>query len=240
MEIVGGIASITQLLRYALSLITTISGIYRNIKGGPVLHHQRLRQLERLFCTVQTLNKSSALNKASIKEHLTAIIERIQDLRVLLERLAARQTGRPIKKYLKAFIKEKREQNRILEVFIDLEKEKAALLLSIAETHTELSARIYNELFERLPPCTQGNPPSENVYVHLREPLATQMEMSLEQKRVSAKDKGAKKSLAMVSVNDSSSIAQMPGSRDKNVEERKAKANKGQPYAEQGIPPAGL
>ena len=238
MEIVGGIVSITQLSRYALSLITTISGIYRNVQGGSVLQHQRLRQLERLFCTVQTLNESSVLNKASIKEHLTAIIERIQDLRVLLERLAAQQTGPAIKKYLKAFIKGNRGQNRILEVFIDLEQEKAALLLSIAETHTEVSARIYDELFERLPPCTQGNPPSENVYVDLLESLATQTEMTLEQKKASAKDKGAKKSLAMVSVNDSS-IARIPGSQDRSVEGRHSRANEGRPDERQETPLAG-
>lgn len=159
MEIVGGIASIAQLSRYALSLITTIFGICRDIQGGAVLQHQRLRQLERLFCTIQTLNETSALNKTSIKEHLTAIIVRIQDLRTFLERLAAQQTGRPIRKYLKALIKENRDQSRILEVFIDLEKEKSALLLSIAETQTELSARIYNRLFEQSPSCTQGNHP---------------------------------------------------------------------------------
>lgn len=172
MEVVGSIASITQLLRYALSLIATISSIYKNIQGGPALQHQRLKQLERLFCTVQTLNETSALNKASTKEHLTAIVVRIQDLRVLLDRLAAHQTGRPIKKYLKALVKENREQNRILEVFIDLEKEKSALLLSIAETHTELSAKIYNKLFEQSPPCTQGNSPSETcIFTYLNPQL---------------------------------------------------------------------
>lgn len=238
MEIVGGIVSITQLSRYALSLITTVSGIYRNIQGGPALQHQRLKQLERLFCTVQTLNETSALNKASTKDHLTAIVVRIQDLRVLLERLAAQQTGRSIKKYLKALVKENREQNRILEVFIDLEKEKSALLLSIAETHTELSARIYNKLFEQSPPCTQGNHPSENVYSHLLEPSATQTEMPLEKKKASAKDKEAKQSLALLSVNDSS-VAKIPRSQDKNIEGRYPRAIKGQPDAEQDIPLAG-
>lgn len=77
------------------------------------------------------------------------------------------------------------------------------------------------------------------MYAHLLESLATQTEMPLEKKNASAKDKGTKNSLAMVSVKDSS-IAKMPGSQDKNVEERYPRASKGQPDTEQHLPPAGL
>lgn len=166
MEIVGSIASITQLTRYALSLIATISTIYRDIQDGSARQHQRIGQLERLFSTVQTLNASSTLSTSNTKEHLKAIIVRVQDLKVLLEKLVAQQAGRPLTKYLKALIKDDREENRILEVFIDIETEKSALLLSIAEIHTELSTRVYNKLFEQSPPCTQGNHPSEYVCLH--------------------------------------------------------------------------
>ena len=155
MEIISSIASITQLSRYALSLIATVSEAYRNIQDGPTLQHERIRQLERLFSTVQTLDESCALKNASIEEHLKAIIARIQELRVILDRLVAQQEGRPIKRYINALVKDHREEHRIHQVFIDLEKDKSALLLSIAETHTNLSAKIYNELTERMP-STQG------------------------------------------------------------------------------------
>ena len=59
----------------------------------------------------------------------------------------------------RAIIKENRKEHRILKAFIDLGKDKSALLLSIAETHTELTARIYSELTERFP-CSKGNYPS--------------------------------------------------------------------------------
>ena len=166
MEIVASIASITQLSRYALSLIAKISGIYSDIQDGPALQHQQIRQLERLFAIIQNLHESSALSTSSIKEHLEHIIARIQDLEVLLETLVAQQTESLVKKYLKALIKDHREKNRILELFAELEKDKSALLLSITETHTELSAKIYRELTERVP-CTQGKDSPKNVCIQL-------------------------------------------------------------------------
>ena len=155
MEIVASIASITQLSRYALSLIAKISGIYSDIQDGPALQHQQIRQLARLFSIVQTLHESPTFSTSSIKEHLESIVVRIQDLKVVLERLAAQQARSPVKRCFEALIKHHSEKNRILELFNELEKGKSALLLSIAETNTELSAKIYCELTERVP-CIQG------------------------------------------------------------------------------------
>ena len=166
MEIVASIASIAQLSRYALSLIAKISGIYSDIQYGPALQHQQIRQLARLFSIIQTLHESSAFSTSSIKEHLEPIVVRIQDLQVVLERLVAQQAESPVKKYFKALIKYHREKIRILELFNELEKDKSTLLLSIAKTHTELSAKTYRELTERVP-CTQGKYSSKNVCIHI-------------------------------------------------------------------------
>ena len=166
MEIVAGIASITQLSRYALSLIAKISGIYSDIQDGPALQHQQIRQLARLFSIIQTLHESSAISTSNIKEHLEPIVVKIQDLKVVLERLVAQQALSPVKKYFKALIKHHREKNRILELFNELEKDKSALLLSIAKTHTELSAKIYCELTERVPRI-QGKDSSKDGCIHV-------------------------------------------------------------------------
>ena len=162
MDIIGSIASIAQVLRYALSLIATISGIFQDIQDGPVLQHQQIQQLARLFSIIQTLHERAAFSTSSITELLEAIVVRIQDLKVVLERLVAQQAGTPVKKYFKALIKDHREKHRVSEVFNELEKDKSTLLLSIAETHTELSAKIYHELTERAP-CTQGKDSSKTV-----------------------------------------------------------------------------
>ena len=166
MEIVASIASITQLSRYALSLIAKISGIYSDIQDGPALQNQQIRQLARLFSIIQTLHESSAFSTSSIEEFLEHIIVRIQDLEVLLSRLVAQQSESLVKKYFKALIKDHREKNRIFELFNELEKDKSALLLSIAETHTEISAKIYRELTERVP-CTQGKDSPKKVCIQL-------------------------------------------------------------------------
>ena len=135
------------------------------------------------------------------------------------------------------FIKDIKEEHRILEVFIDLEKDKSALLLSIAETNTELSARIHNELTERSP-CTKGKPLSENVYIHLLKSLAAQIEMPHQQKKASVKDKAVIENLPSSSVNESS-IALVSGRQGKGLEGRHPIANEEQPDAKQDTPPAG-
>ena len=151
MEIVGGIASITQLTHYALSLIATISDIYRDLQKRPALQRQQLDQLQRLYTTVQTIHSSSALSSSSIQNHLKIIILRIQDLKARLERLVAQQPQRPIKKYFKAFINHNKAKYSLVDVFVELERDKSALLLSISEIQTGLSAKTHDELIARLP-----------------------------------------------------------------------------------------
>ena len=225
MEIVASIASITQLSRYALSLITKISGIYSDIQDGPALQHSQIRQLARLFSIIQTLHESSAFRTSSIRDHLEPIVVRIQDLKFVLERLSAQQTESLVKKYFKALIKDHREKNRILELFNELEKDKSALLLSVAETHTELSAKIYRELTERVP-CTQGKDLSKECVYSCTESLATQTEMSVEQRKASTKGKAAKNSSASLSVKNSS-ITKILGSQDAGGEVRYPGAKEG-------------
>ena len=86
MEAIGIIASIAQLTRYALSLITAIYEIHGNIRNLPALQHQRLRQIERLLTTVQALASNSTLGASAIREHLEAITLKIIDLKSLLEK----------------------------------------------------------------------------------------------------------------------------------------------------------
>lgn len=150
--------------------------------------------------------------------------------------MGARETGPPIKKYLKALIKYIKE-HRILEVFIDLEKDESALLLSIAETNTELSARIYNELTEPSS-CRRGIHASENVDNHVLICLAAHIEMPHQQKKASVEAKAAMEILPSSSFNQSS-VAIISGSEDKGVERRHPITNKGQQDAKGDTPPGG-
>lgn len=69
MEIIASIASITQLSRYALSLMFKISRVYSDIQDGAALQDKRIRELTQPFLMIQSLHKSSALKTSSIKEH---------------------------------------------------------------------------------------------------------------------------------------------------------------------------
>ena len=106
------------------------------------------------------------------------IVLRIQDLRARLEKLVvqhAQQAQGPFKKYFSILINKRRAENSILDVFFELEKEKSALLLSISETQTELSTKIYNELTARLPRMEGFYFPPQR-YIHLLTTKATPKE----------------------------------------------------------------
>ena len=147
MEIIGSLASITQLTRYAISLIGTISDIHQRIEARPAQLHQRILQLERLTSTIQILSRCEILDTPSVREHLESIITRTKDLNALLERQIAKQTQSTVKKYCKAWITDNKEQ-RIINTFSDLESDKSALLLSITATQAEISSKMYEEAVE--------------------------------------------------------------------------------------------
>ena len=147
MDVIAGVASVAQVIRYAISLVTTISDLHEQIEGRPALLRQRIRQLESLGNTVGSVDKNSWLQTPIIREHIDIILTRVRYLTTLLEKEIARQKQSLARKYLKVWLGISQEQ-KILDTFGDLESGKSALLLSIAEAHTEISGNIHSTIIQ--------------------------------------------------------------------------------------------
>ena len=147
MEVIAGVASVAQLIRYAITLVTAISDLHEQIEGRPALLRHRIRQLESLGNTVGSVSKNSWLSTPIIREHINTILGSVQDLTKLLEKELTKQKQSLARKYLRVWLGVSKEQ-QILETFNDLESGKSALLLSITEANTQLSGNIHKTLIQ--------------------------------------------------------------------------------------------
>ena len=152
MEVIAGVASVAQLTRYAITLITTISDIHDQIKGQPAQLRQRIRQLETLHSIAYSIERNKQLDTPIILKHLDAIRKRIDLLIELLEKEKAKQNQALFKRYCRAWLGTSKDKDlKILDILNDLEIDKSALSLSIAEIHTGISGSIQKTLVQRWP-----------------------------------------------------------------------------------------
>ena len=149
MEVIAGVASVAQLIRYSISLITAISDLHQQIQGRPALLRQRIRQLESLGNTVESVSKNSWLRTPLVGEHIDFILARVQYLTGLLEKEKeiAQQRQGLARKYLRVWFGVSKEQ-KILDTLNDLESGKSALLLSIADAHTQISGNLHKSILQ--------------------------------------------------------------------------------------------
>ena len=147
MEVVAGVASVAQLIVYAITLVAAISDLQEQIEGRPALLRQRVRQLESLGNTVESVSKNSWLRTPIIREHIEIILARAQYLTSLLEKEITRQKQGLARKYLRVWLGASKEQ-KILDTFTDLESGKSALLISIAEVQAGLTGNIHNTIIQ--------------------------------------------------------------------------------------------
>ena len=145
MEAIAGVASVAQLTKYAIGLITAISDNYEKVTGQPAKLRQRVCQLEILCSILQTVTANISLDTDPIRHSLEVIKARIRDLNKLLEKEQDKQKQSLLKKFCKAWLGVSKEQ-KIFDILSDLESDKSALLISIAEVNTDISSKIYRRL----------------------------------------------------------------------------------------------
>ena len=149
MEVVAGIASVTQLIRYAIELLNTASDFQHTIRNQPKHLEQRIYQLRRLESTICSLNRSTLLNTPNVQEHLVAINKIISALNLQLYEAKNKRRQGLVRTCLTACSRQ-REKEKFAEIFADLEREKGSLLLSLAQAHTDISDKAQFRLMESL------------------------------------------------------------------------------------------
>ena len=135
-EIVGFVASATQLVLYSIKITACLSEISQRVQDAPLKVRQHLDQIGHLISTARLVEEHHLLQTAHVLTHIKATLEQAKSLSAILEQLTkdySRGSIRRVWKILKAT-----KEKEILASFDRLEKEKSALLLCISVAQTDL------------------------------------------------------------------------------------------------------
>ena len=130
MELVGGVASASQLTNYFFGSIASFLDVYQKVKSRPEQLRRRLEQINRLGSTVQDIQSSKALGNTSVLEQLKILGRSVQALKEALEKLLGRQNKAFIKRFWATWLKDT-DNRRLEDLLSSIEAEKTSLLLSI-------------------------------------------------------------------------------------------------------------
>lgn len=152
LEAIGIVASILQIAQYAISITSTVSEIYGTVNDSPAKIREGLEQLKRLVVTVKLVTASEALQSEDVQIHVVAILDRVRKLHAALDKLVA-EPPKSLKRYWKVAIGNTTE-NRVFDSFVQLEKDKTALTLSLTANQMSLTGSVQRDvsrLVEELP-----------------------------------------------------------------------------------------
>jgi len=134
-EIIGLIASATQLAQYAFNIISMVQEMKKRVHGTPEWKGYAV-QIQQLVETVLQIKQNDKVHSDVVRQHIDTCIIEAQLLQGLLEKvLADYTTGSMGRRYFKAARGTK--ESKIATGFINLEREKNSLIVCIAISNTE-------------------------------------------------------------------------------------------------------
>ena len=139
-ELLGILASATQLADYSIRIASAISEIYKRVKNAPERIRQYSVQIDELSRTASLIGKHPQLQTDSVHAHLKSTLREAEHLFRVLERVQEVYTRKSVQRYWKSL--QGWKEKEIIATFDRLEQEKTALALSIAVIHTNLLCSI--------------------------------------------------------------------------------------------------
>jgi hypothetical protein len=151
LEIVGVLASVSQLLDYSLIIMSPFSEIYSRVKDAPEGAHRHLAQIYQLIETARLIQQQSELYcKLLVHIHVKSTLDEEGKLQKILDRVLLDYTQSSRKKRVwKAILGDK--ERRMVTCFDRLKKEKTALILCITCSQGETLQYIRDGFGELIP-----------------------------------------------------------------------------------------
>ena len=134
LEVIGVVASASQLVRYILEIIDYTRTIWAFIKGASCPFQQHREHLESLISVIGTIRQTPFLQTRTVQTHLKALLNRTETLCATLRRYSTDLTRSTIGKIWTALQAHKAEA-QILKDLASLERHKSSLLLCITSSH---------------------------------------------------------------------------------------------------------
>ena len=156
-EILGVLASTTQLAAYSIKIALHLDEIHAAVTSTSAQIKRHLRQIKELIAIAVLIEEHESLWSTAIHRQLQSTLVEAQNLHELLEKLAERNSQNVIWRYwsLLSGIVEK----TVLTCLDNLEKEKSTLCICIGTVHTGLLLSIR----ERVDTFSSTNMPSNET-----------------------------------------------------------------------------
>ena len=139
-EIMGVLASTTQLAAYTIAITNTAREIYREVKGAPERIQQHTRQLSLLIQVAHLIESRESLQTEVISDQVRSTLQQAENLHELLQKLKEKISKSSVKRVWTALIGDKGKE--IEATFERLEREKSALLLCISLVQSDVLGEI--------------------------------------------------------------------------------------------------
>ena len=134
MEVITTIATVAQLLSYAVNSIDSVIALYQTLKEGSGRLENHLARIKTLYHTIRIIKNNKLLIEKDIRFPLERLILSIQELRVIAERLQSRLSRSIFSRWVKTSI-QNADFNKLEESVRHIEADKATLTLSITHAH---------------------------------------------------------------------------------------------------------
>ncbi len=169
-EIIGLLASASQLAIYGIKITTSISEIYQQIQEAPKKIRQYAEQLDQLIETAKLIERHPGLQTVAVDAQIKNTIKQARELASLLERVKKDYSHGSVRKYWK--IVRGRHKREILDNFETLEKEKSALQLCLSVVHIDILRSIQDDINFPIAKSASATPkPRRKHSLHLQKSL---------------------------------------------------------------------
>lgn len=133
-EVIGIIASASQLVRYLLEIIDYTQTVSVLIKSASCLFQQHRQHLENLVSTVEDIRRIPCLQTSLIETHLETLLSRTASLRHTLKPFSRVSQQTALGKICTA-IQARKAEGQILKDLNILERDKSNLILCITSSY---------------------------------------------------------------------------------------------------------
>lgn len=149
-EIIGLLASLSQIVIHGLNITTSISEIYSKVQDAPQRIQQHKGQVGELIEIARFIDRHKLFQDVNlgvyVNTHVNATLSQAKALSIVLDQVQSEYSHGSVRRYWKALKGGKEKE--ILVNLERLEQEKNALQLCIALFHTELLDNIQGSLDE--------------------------------------------------------------------------------------------
>ena len=150
LEVIGVLASASQLTDYCIKIISSLRDIYRLAHGKPNRYRRQSEQVHQLIETAQLVKATEALHIPTVENQLVSILVDAKGLQGILDGIVSESSRKSKKIYFKAVFNNHQERE-VRRCFTALHEKKCTLTLSILSTYGGFLFEIRNGTAEELP-----------------------------------------------------------------------------------------